>query len=402
MSKQILGAIIALVLIIGIGGYFVYGKKGTDSLKNTEETAILLYVEDGDVSYKTPESGSFVKATTSPTTITDGTLVYTGIGHASILFPNNSNVSLDTYTELTVHYKDDKISLLQTLGTTYHRVEALITGGSYEVETPGTLAAVRGTKFAVKYDGKTKVTKVAVTEHQVFVAKIKEGTGTTTKEIVESLTVIEGNTARLEATTKATSSISVVDTNTDTEMKAWVEVHKTGDRLQESLKEEGKSQEEVRSEVIKSFQKEETTPSESKTEEEVAPETRKEETQTKEPTTTETKPKPTTEVKTTTTTNVTVTVKKIDSDAFFDAFNTKFFEYFYLDEKDTPCESRLTASEKVKNVTSYASESGYPFTSRTLLDFAQAVEMYCKDKDAGIKVKLQGRFDAEFPYQENI
>ena len=79
-----------------------------------------------------------------------------------------------------------------------------------------------------------------------------------------------------------------------------------------------------------------------------------------------------------------------------------FVDYFYLDDEDTPCKSSLSANARVEAVTSFASDSGYPFSSRTLASFATEVEGYCKDKNSTAKARLQTRFDQEFPYQENI
>ncbi len=62
----------------------------------------------------------------------------------------------------------------------------------------------------------------------------------------------------------------------------------------------------------------------------------------------------------------------------------------------------MTPSERVRVVTSFASESGYPFASKTLLDLATAVDMYCQKKDPSVKLKLQARFDTEFPFQDAI
>ncbi len=395
MSKNIALLALPLFLFVGVFGYATLNKKSVEQLKTAEDMAILLYVEDGDVSYKTPESQAFLKATSSPVEITNGTLVYTGIGHASILFPNNSNVSLDKYTELTVRYSENKVSLLQTLGTTYHRVEALVTGGSYEVETPGTLAAVRGTKFAVKYDNKQKVTKVAVTEHEVAVSKLEP----ISREVLVTMLVEEG---KLASTWDfpSTGEIIVSDTSHDSDMKAWVDVNKEKDTLEDSLKSEGKSKEEVRSEIIKSFSDEpEDVPTPAEKKEEARPQ----EAKSTSDVTTETKAETSGgSTSGTTRTDSQITVKKIDYVTFFDTFNTKFFDYFYLDDKDTPCTSRLSAGEKVKEVTVYATASGYPFTSATLMDFAQDIDGYCKNKDAAIKAKLQARFDGEFPFQENI
>lgn len=392
MTKQGLLALILGILIIGAGAYFFLGT--ASPMDSKKETEILLYVDEGDVSYKLP-GAVFVRATSSPVSIVTGTLVYTGIGKATVLFPNNSSVTLDTYTELAIAYEENKVSLLQTLGTTYHRVEKFLSGGTYEVETPGTLAAVRGTRFAVKYDKKKKMTKVAVTESEVEVSKLKTATGTTTREILESTLLPQGKTVHVEERATSTTSFTVLDTKNDKEMSDWVEYNRTRDEAQDSMKGEGKEPELIREEIKQLL---ETRP---KTEET---------TQTKETTnkTADAKEEPESKpeaVRTEEKPAVPVTrtpAVKLDEEIFFDKFSAMFLNYFYLDEKDTPCGMEASPSERVDIVTSYAKDSGYPFQSTTLLSFAQEIESYCKAKKPEVKTRLQGRFDTEYPYQENI
>ncbi len=423
MSKQTI-AYIAGVLIILLGiGFYLYSKKSSQPIMAAKDLSILLYVESGDVSYK-EEGGSFQKATNSPTEITNNTQVFTGRGQASILFPNNSSVSLDEYTELTVHYAENKVSLYQTLGSTYHRVEALVTGATYEVTTPGTVASVRGTKFAVKYDKNKKSTKVTVTEHKVFVAKVREDVnGTSTPIELESTLVEEGKTARVDsvATTTQTGSTSITtgDTSADIEMSAWIQKNKKRDDFEKTLKEDKKTKEEIRLEIKSLLRGEKNnidTATTNEDKEKASTETNQNKEELKDTSSkkaegkTETKTDPKkTEIKTETKTTVDVKTtigtgssKKIDSDTFFDKFNTLFIDYFYLDDNDGACKIKVVPAERLRIVATYASESGYPFSSKSLLDFAQAIDSYCANKNADTKARLQERFDIEFPFQEDL
>ncbi len=421
-----LSIIIVGLILVAVGVYFTLVNKKVQPLISAEDASVLLYVEDGDVSYKTEEMDTFQKATTSPTLISNNTLVYTGLGHASILFPNNSSVSLDQYTELKVTYADKKVTLFQTLGVTYHRVEALVTGATYEVETPGTVASVRGTKFAVKYDKKTKETKVAVTESKVQVSTFTPlSSGSSTKEIKETLLLEEGKTARMKEVRQATEKAIVVDeTEKDEEMKVWVEVNKKRDAVIDTLKTEMVDKQEARVELKSMLRgekewdeeryKKESIEEEDSTEEETTASTKIEEDRTvkkgadeerKESKEEQSKKEVKEETKkesTTSSTGSTRPIVKMNEEAFFDRFNTMFINYFYLDEQDSACSVKLSPSERVSSVTSFAKESGYPFSSPNLLDFAQEVSAYCDRKNADVKVKLQGRFDVEFPYKENI
>jgi hypothetical protein len=403
---------VAAVLLLGGGVWLFLGNHGTEQLKK-EDSGILLYVESGDVSYRNTEQGAFMKATSSPIAIANDSFVYTGKGKATILFPNNSNVSLDEYTELRVHYDSQKTTIFQTLGTTYHRVEALVTGATYEVETPGTVASVRGTRFAVKFDKTTKVTKVAVTEHKVLVSKFEDVTanGTTTRKTLASAEVSEGSTAKVEVKT-STSSIDIVSTDKEADMKTWVEENKTRDEVQMKIKEENPVSGDARSELKAVLEnrnenvdtgKKENPPASDTS----APETKKDEPK---PATKEIAPSPTPvktepadsgiETKPATSPVVTPLIKKLDYETFFDKFNDLFFTYFYLDDADAPCTKNVSGSARVAAVTTYATENGYPFTSKTLLDFSQAIDAYCAKKDPSVKARLQARFDVEYPFQD--
>jgi hypothetical protein len=408
MPKYII-SIVALIAVAA-GAWFFLGRQSVEQLQ--KEAGILLYVESGDVSYRNSDQGPFIKATSSPIEVANDSFVYTGKGKATILFPNNSSVALDEYTELRVHYDDHTTTIYQTLGTTYHRVEALVTGATYEVETPGTVASVRGTKFAVKFDKTTKTTKVAVTEHKVLVSKFAESheNGTTTRKTLASTEVTEGSTAKVEEKPGTSAPIDVVSTETEVDMKVWVDENRTRDEVESKLKEE-RSSSEVRTEIKAMLTKNEDDASaagETKTgtkdtkTDTPTPEAKKEEPRqetppktTETPSTTgsrETKPAPT----------IPTIVKKLDYETFFDKFNTLFFDYFYLDDNDTPCTKNISGSARVSAVTTFAIESGYPFTSRTLLDFSQSIDAYCSRKDASLKAKLKTRFDDEFPYQDSV
>jgi len=395
------------VFVIGLSIYFFFFRNDTDSLLSNKESSIFLYVINGDVSYKLPGESSFQKATTSPITLADKAEVYTGIGEATVLFPNNSSVDIDEYTELTIRYENNNVSLYQTLGKTYHRVEALLTGATYEVKTPSTLAAVRGTKFIVSYDKRTNESKVGVTESSVEVSLIVEGEVKQDKKTL----VTEGKLVRVDPKkdTQATSSTEglffIDDITKDVEINAWIEEKKVRDeKIQEISKEENKI--EVRKE-IENLLLEERAQTETKEEARI-PEKTNEEPVAKERESSPEEPRKSTPTEPTkqenrqTDSSVAVAVKKINEETFFDTFNTLFIDNFYLDERDSACVANISPEQRVRIVTKYGAESGYPFSSKTLGDFATAIDLYCKNKDPATKVKLQARFDVEFPFKEEI
>jgi hypothetical protein len=375
---------------------------------------ILLYPESGEVLFKINPNDEFKKATTSPTIIPNQSIVHTGKGKASVLLPDNSSISLENDTEITVNYTPQAISVYQYLGTTYHRVEALITGKTYQVQTAGTLAAVRGTKFAVKYDTKTKKTKIAVTEHKVEVSSIPKTVGTTTIP-AQTVFVEEGKTVSVEIKEGTQlgkpAPLAVIDTNKDPEMKAYVEMEKKVDDEFDALKKEHSDKEDFRKEMKrvlfddedddlpKELEKkaEERTENKEELQKEIPDlETREQEDETNDEVIT--KPNPlikTDEVERVT--NVPV-VTKVSEEEFFNAFEPLFIKYFYLDEVDSLCTIKVAPEERVRIVSSFAQSKGYPFTKPTLQPFAVALDEYCKIKDKGMKERLQGRFDDEYPF----
>lgn len=430
MSKTTIAIII--LLIISAAGGFYFTKSRNSGQKEIASTVsvknILLYTESGEVSFKVDGSQTFQKATSSPIIITNKTVVHTDIGRASVLLPDNSMVSLDKNTEVIVSYVEKTTSIFQEFGTTYHRVEKLLSGATYQVQTPGTLAAVRGTKFAVKYDMQTKKSKVAVTENKVQVSTIPKVVGAEAPPLPETMVVEAGKSVSVETVVSVAvgmpSAMQVVDIKEDKEMNVWVENNKVEDIKLEEIKQGAKDSEELRKEIkrvlfddvtsedkINDDEKKDTTTSqEIKETESVKVEDIKttEDNTPKSDETTKTEIKkdvtPTTEIKKVTPSTVTSTpvIQKINEEEFFNNFGDKYTKYFYLDDTDSTCLLNVTPGERVRAITSYATASGYPITSTTMLSFAQAIDDYCAQKDSQTKIRLQSRFDDEFPYKESI
>jgi hypothetical protein len=350
--------------------------------------------------------------------IPNQSIVHTNKGKASVLLPDNSSISLDNNTEITVNYTPQAISVYQNLGTTYHRVEALITGKTYQVQTAGTLAAVRGTKFAVKYDTKTKKTKIAVTEHKVEVSSLPKTIGTTTIP-AETVFVEEGKTVSVEIKEGPQQGkpapLAVIDTNKDPEMKAYVEMEKKVDVEFDAIKKEHSDKEDFRKEMkrvifddiedegLDTMEVQEESDIDEKKQEDAPKSVEKPKQETKaeqrdieeverevENTT-----KPTQE---TVQNNGNIPITKMNEEEFFNAFEPLFIKYFYLDEVDSLCTLKVAPDERVRIVSSFAQSKGYPFMKPTLQPFAVALDDYCKIKDKGMKERLQSRFDDEYPF----
>lgn len=159
--------------------------KNTPVTIRAEKAMIALYRESGDVFYTNPNtSEKQLTADIKTVEVFSGTQIRTTNGSAYILFPDNSMMSVDSKTSLTLEYSKEMVTIFQTLGNTYHRVKTLENGQEYEVRTPGTLAAVRGTKFAVLLDSVSKKTNVKVIESNVRVQKLDSSKPMTEKPVV--------------------------------------------------------------------------------------------------------------------------------------------------------------------------------------------------------------------------
>lgn len=418
--KRIIPIVILLVAVLSV---FVWYYQSTKISKKSDiqnilvdktEKLILLYPLSGDVSFKIKEDGIFEKATTSPTIIPNQSIVHTDNGKASVLLPDNSSISLDNNTEITVNFSENNTSIYQSFGATYHRVEKLLSGSSYQVQTAGTLASVRGTKFAVRYDRTSKKTKVAVTENKVEVSTVSKTIGGTPKT-EEVIILGTGKTVIVETDVKISpeqpSRMSMADTVNDTEMRNWVDEQKKDDDILDNLKKETSQEKDFRtelkrvlfndteSETPQNIEKTTATDSIIKEEvKEVTPE-KKDEVIKTDTTKTDTIIKTTDIIATPKPVVSTVIVNKMSEEEFFNLFEPLFMKYFYIDDTDDViCSVNAKGAERVRIVTSFAESKGYPFEKPSLLSFAQAIDEYCVKKDNVVKARLQARFDDEYPF----
>lgn len=415
MKKFILiGAVAFLAVILAAYFFRIQATPATQEVANSNYYPIVIYVEKGELSYKLPTQNNFVIASSTSIKVPNMTIVQTGTNaRGTVLLPDNSMITLLADTQVTVNYSDTRVSIFQAFGTTYHRVEKLVTGGSYQVQTPETLAAVRGTKFAVLYDLKTKKTKVSVTESQVEVSKTFSGaSATSTSEEKESQMIKEGQTAVVEAHVEGAPEqkkfIAIIKTETDEEMQKMVSEEKKKDAVLEDIKKRGTDKENIREEVKKVLfnDKEEDQNSQQPSQEKTTGLETKEQATTQESAKKEEVPKEVNKEESiaikkevTTSSSPVVGIKKLTEEAFFTQFETMFIDYFYLDDKEIACSTGLSPEEKVRKVTSFANNNGYPFTKSTkLLSFASAIDAYCLKKDSSLKASLQVRFDEEYPF----
>ena len=351
-----------------------------------------LYRTNGEVFFKKDGDNNFSVFSGENIQLPNKTTVKTVNGKAYVLFEDTSVITLKENTEIVVKIEDKNISILQMFGKTYHRVETLLAGKTYEVRTPTTLAAVRGTKFGVSYDLTKKETKIAVTESKVAVKDIEDMMSTSTIPAEEFTLVGEGNTATINSAQNSGPKdrpITLTKTENESEMKDLVDDEAVMDEVFESIKspnnrdEFKKKLEEMMKEQEKDTVKAETDP--------VNDDVKKEDSNL---------PVEQKEVKEEVVKGE-IIVKKIDEEAFFNKFEPLFVRLFYVDDQMTPCAFKGTPEDRVREISSLAKESGYPFTSTTnLVTFAKDIALYCSTKQENARSALQRRFDEEYPYRQ--
>lgn len=166
MGKKILIALIIIVLLLALLSFFVYSKFFSDNIK-----IAILRIESGKAEVDTgngwkPASNNMELGLNDKIKAVDGITTLTL--YESII------IELEPNTEIEIkELAKEKVSVRQEKGSTWHKFTSVAGIKDYEVETPTTVATVRGTEFGVKYNQKTKETSVLVSEGKVNV-KSKE------------------------------------------------------------------------------------------------------------------------------------------------------------------------------------------------------------------------------------
>ncbi len=441
--------IVLVLSLIGLaGGSFYYmnihkdavADKPVASKPSTE--SIYIYREYGDVSFREKTASTYTKVSSEKMLIPNYSSVKTTNGRGYVIFPDNSVITLSTSTEIEINHTSTKVSILQLLGSTYHRVTTLAKGNTYEVKTPNTLAAIRGTKFAIVYNPTSKKTLVAVTEHSVEVTQTKEGGETLRAPVM----VQEGSLAEVRSSTstqtsgtttpKDEGSMAIRTTSEVPEIKQFIEENKIID------KEYDKTPLDTRKEsleiMIKSLQNEANNPSakvETRTEivtkvlnniktgtpllgNQVIP------TATKEVTPVIVTPKiqpavqevaiPTTSITSTTvpTTKQTPTsLRELPvageeltpaDEAFVDTFYLAYEQYFLVDTPSTYCTKikGMTSRDIISVLLAITNKAGIVLPKQTeLTTFASDLVTSCADGTIANKAStFKIRFDTTYPY----
>ena len=439
--------IVGTLLVLG-GGYFYFTKSVDNGTYTKQEdtkpvTTIMLYKESGFVTWRKANDTEYIRVDKDELALPNNVYVKTVEGRGYVVLPDNSSIALATNTEILINYEPTRISIEQLLGTTYHRVEALVTGSTYEVRTAGTLASVRGTKFSVTYDSKKKKTRVAVTSHKVDVVPIDtmHAVTTSTPQIIE-----EGKMATLidkpEVSTGVGTSeqpilrnVVVQAMDTAPEEKKWIEENKKIDTLLDKQK-DGDDKRKTIKDLMQELKQQIPTPEVTKPTtppqdrikviekvikkieiEQNTPVTKEETTVTQPKETTTTVPKevttPTTQTGETVTTQTTTSPKlktfsmttdvlSPEDQKFIDTFYGAYEKYLSVDANGTVCRTDINETDAsiVANLEKIANDAGYVMPNKTeITALAKLVVSACKDGSFTTKIQLlQTQFDTSYPF----
>jgi len=148
--KKIIIAVIVILALLGIG-YFVLAPKAA--------TAAILYVERGQVEVNT---GTGWQTGSDEMELKKGSGVRTADGEATVVLLEGEVMHLEPNSEVKLEQiSGKKIKITQLAGETWNKVTKISGISEFIVETPTTVATVRGTEFALNEE------ELAVTDGEV-------------------------------------------------------------------------------------------------------------------------------------------------------------------------------------------------------------------------------------------
>ncbi|MBI4440799.1 FecR domain-containing protein [Candidatus Woesearchaeota archaeon] len=138
-----LGVLFSLGLLgLGALAYFLYS--------SFSPAAGIVYIERGLVEVNL---GKGWQPATNEMDVKQGALVRTGDGEATIVLLGGELLHLEPHTEVGLtHVGKKKIDLTQATGETWNKVTKLSGVAEYTIQTPTTVATVRGTEFLLAQD----------------------------------------------------------------------------------------------------------------------------------------------------------------------------------------------------------------------------------------------------------
>ncbi len=186
MSKRLVAILIVLLIVVG-GGAFLYFPRG-DGLSAT--VAATLAVLNTDITAQRNATGDFLPALDGDLFASGDVMKASADGRAVLTFFDGSTLTIDPGSVVrvtTLNRLNDggiQVTIEQTLGRTWASVAKLRTPDSkFEVKTPTSTAAVRGTSFETNVqqrpDGSVAVTYTA-DDGQLLVTAVAGGQTTVT------------------------------------------------------------------------------------------------------------------------------------------------------------------------------------------------------------------------------
>jgi len=163
-------AIIPIAIIIIIAGFLLF-------TTTSDAVDAQLIIENGSVQVK--HFGSWADATNGMNLYQSDSIKTGDNTSASIIILKGSIIRLDENTEITIKEiiqgTEINVTIQQDAGRTWNTVQKISGIDNYEVETPTTVASVRGTSFDVNVDN-DGVTIVSIVKGIVNISITENGT----------------------------------------------------------------------------------------------------------------------------------------------------------------------------------------------------------------------------------
>ncbi len=188
--------VIVMLCIIGLV-LFTLNSDVIDIDESSDEAKAQLIVESGNVQVKS--GGGLWASAQNGTLLYQSDSVKTGSNtSASIVLFKTSIIRLDSNTEVTIREiqqaEETSVEIEQNSGRTWNTIKKISGIDDYEVQTPTTIASVRGTSFDVYILANGNIT-ISVGNGTVNITSYKDGQIIHSIEVSEylSLTVDPGN-----------------------------------------------------------------------------------------------------------------------------------------------------------------------------------------------------------------
>jgi hypothetical protein len=159
-KRAIMGSKSKIWVIAGIVFVVIVVFFSVKQLQKGSEYLAVLYVDDGDVEVMT--NGRWQTAI-NEMSLGEEDRVRTLDGEATLLFSDTIITSLEPYTEISIkEISESNVAISQSKGSTWNKFLSITGIKSFDIETPSTVATVRGTEFGID---------VSETEEAVMVAE---------------------------------------------------------------------------------------------------------------------------------------------------------------------------------------------------------------------------------------